>query len=40
MPRRLRIDLAGYHHIINRGVARTDVFLEEEDYDVFLGINM
>ncbi len=38
MPRRPRIDLAGYHHIINRGVARTDVFLEEEDYDIFLGV--
>jgi len=38
MPRRPRIDLAGYHHIINRGVARTDVFLEDEDYDIFLGV--
>ena len=26
MPTRLRIDIAGYHHIINRGVNRCDIF--------------
>jgi len=38
MPRRPRIDLAGYHHIINRGVNRSDIFVEDDDYDMFLGI--
>jgi len=26
MPTRLRVDLAGYHHVINRGVNRCDIF--------------
>ena len=26
MPTRLRINIAGYHHIMNRGVDQTDVF--------------
>jgi para-aminobenzoate synthetase component 1 len=38
MPRRPRIDLAGYHHVINRGVNRSTVFVDACDYDVFLGI--
>ncbi|CAA6818330.1 MAG: Para-aminobenzoate synthase, aminase component (EC [uncultured Sulfurovum sp.] len=38
MPRRPRIDLAGYHHVINRGVNRSDIFVGESDYAVFLGI--
>jgi len=38
MPRRPRIDLAGFHHIINRGVNRSDIFLQDEDYDIFLQI--
>ena len=38
MPRRPRIDFAGYHHVLNRGVAKTDVFLQKEDYDLFLKI--
>jgi hypothetical protein len=38
MPRRPRIDLAGFHHIINRGVNRSDIFLQNEDYDIFLQI--
>ena len=38
MPRRPRIDLVGYHHVINRGVNRGDIFLEDDDYEVFLGI--
>ncbi len=38
MPRRPRIDLAGYHHVMNRGVNCSDVFVDDGDYDVFLGI--
>lgn len=38
MPRRPRIDLAGFHHTINRGVNSSDIFLQDEDYDVFLHI--
>jgi len=38
MARRPRIDLAGYHHIINRGVNRTDVFNNSEDKEMFLKI--
>jgi len=36
MPRRPRINLAGYHHIINRGVNRSNIFMEAEDYEQFL----
>ena len=38
MPRRPRIDFAGFHHIINRGVARTDIYLCDIDKDKFLEI--
>ncbi len=38
MPRRPRIDLAGYHHIINRGINRSDIFKSDEDYEMFLKI--
>ncbi len=38
MPRRPRIDLAGYHHIINRGVNRSTIFQDEKDYEIFLKI--
>ena len=38
MPRRVRINIAGYYHIINRGVEKRNVFLEKEDKDKFLGI--
>ena len=38
MPRKPRIDLAGYHHVINRGVNRSEVFLDEDDYEMFLKI--
>jgi len=30
MPRKSRIDLAGYHHVINRGVNRSTVFTDDE----------
>lgn len=38
MPTRLRVDLAGYHHIINRGVNRCDVFNCNDDKEMFLQI--
>jgi len=38
MVRRPRIDLAGFHHVINRGVNRSNIFTKDEDYEVFLRI--
>ena len=38
MARRPRIDFAGFHHIINRGVARTDIYLCADDKYKFLEI--
>jgi len=38
MPTRPRIDIAGYHHIINRGVDRMNIFRHSEDKDMFLKI--
>jgi len=38
MPRRPRIDFAGFHHIINRGVAQTDIYLCADDKRKFLEI--
>ncbi|MBN1869715.1 MAG: transposase [Candidatus Omnitrophica bacterium] len=38
MPRKPRIDHPGYYHIINRGVNRQNVFLEDEDKKKFLEI--
>ena len=38
MPRRPRIESVGFHHIINRGVARGEIFLKEDDYRAFLDI--
>ena len=38
MPRRPRIDLAGYHHVVNRGVNRSDIFEVDADYEMFLQI--
>ena len=35
MPRKPRIEIAGYYHIINRGVEQRDIFQEEEDYTYF-----
>ena len=31
MPRKPRIDIPGYHHVINRGVNRENVFLCNDD---------
>jgi len=36
MPRKLRVEDAGLHHIINRGVARGDIFLKNKDFEEFL----
>ncbi len=38
MPRRPRIDLAGYHHIINRGVNHANIYRDDADYEMFLKI--
>ncbi len=38
MPRKPRIEAIGYHHIINRGVARGDIFLKDNDFKKFLEI--
>ncbi len=38
MPTRLRVDLAGYHHVINRGVNRSIVFDHYDDKEMFLQI--
>lgn len=35
MPRKPRIDIAGYYHIINRGVEQRVIFEEKEDYEYF-----
>ena len=38
MPRRPRVEKEGFHHVVNRGVARGNIFLEDEDYEKFLEI--
>jgi hypothetical protein len=38
MPTRPIIDIAGYHHIMNRGVDQMNVFRHNEDKDIFLQI--
>ena len=38
MARRPRVDIAGFHHIVNRGVNRSNVFETTEDKDKFLEI--
>lgn len=38
MPTRLRVDLAGYHHVINRGVNRSVIFDHGDDKEMFLQI--
>ena len=35
MPRKPRIEIAGYYHIINRGVGQRIVFKETDDYEYF-----
>jgi len=36
MPRKPRIEIPGYYHIINRGVEQRVVFGDNEDYEYFL----
>ena len=38
MARRPRIDIAGFYHIVNRGVDRGNIFKSSEDKDKFLEI--
>ena len=38
MPRRPRLDMAGFHHIVNRGVARDNVYRSNEDKEKYLEI--
>ncbi len=38
MPRKMRIEDAGFHHIINRGVNRGDIFNSTADKEKFLEI--
>ena len=38
MPTRSRVDIAGYHHVINRGVNRCNIFNSDVDKDMFLQI--
>ena len=35
MPRKPRIEIAGYYHVINRGVDQRVIFKEVEDYEYF-----
>ena len=35
MPRKPRIEIAGYYHIVNRGVEQRVIFKEAEDYEKF-----
>lgn len=36
MPTRRRVDLAGYHHVINRRENRCDIFNCHDDKEMFL----
>ena len=38
MPRKLRIEKIGFYHIINRGVARSNIYLCDDDFLRFLEI--
>ena len=38
MARRPRLDMAGFHHIVNRGVERKNVFKCNDDKNKFLEI--
>ena len=38
MPRQPRVEYIGFHHIINRGVARSNIFLKDDDFKKFLEI--
>ena len=36
MPRRPRIEMVGYYHIVNRGVEQRITYEEKEDFEIFL----
>ena len=38
MPRRPRVDFAGFHHIVNRGVAKGKIYRSDDDKKKFLEI--
>lgn len=38
MPRKNRIEKAGFYHIVNRGVARESIYHDDEDFARFLEI--
>ncbi len=38
MPRRPRVDIPGFYHIVNRGVEQRVVFYEKEDFKKFEGL--
>lgn len=38
MPRRLRVENCGYHHVYNRGVAKSDIYEDEYDKVKFIEI--
>lgn len=38
MPRRPRIDMVGYYHIVNRGVDKRVVYKDDEDFKTYLEI--
>jgi len=38
MARKLRIEKNGFYHVINRGVARTNIYRCEDDFKKFLKI--
>ena len=40
MERRAILEPGKYYHIYNRGIAGTNVFLEERNYDYFLGLSV
>ena len=38
MARKLRINEAGYYHVINRGVQKRNIFIDDEDFEIFLDL--
>ena len=38
MARKERITIAGYYHIVNRGVEKRKIFMQDEDYDILENI--
>jgi hypothetical protein len=38
VPRKPRIEKVGFYHIVNRGVAKTNIYLSDDDFLKFLEI--